>query len=119
MTTSPPDATPPERSTAGVRPRKPLFPNPFYVLLLISSTAFALSALMFYISPFVIERGIVRPGAAPSPGSLALVEWLDRWGPLTLGVEFVVMFLTGCLAMATDHWFSPESARSRANRSQI
>ena len=35
-----------------------------------------------------------------------LALWLDRQGPFVLGVEFVVMMVTGVLAMLTDDWFS-------------
>src|SRR5690348_14829485 len=100
--------------------RKRLFPNPFYVVLLVSSTAFVLSALLFYISPFVIERGLQRPAAAPGPGSRALVAWLDRHGPFALAIEFAVMLASAVLAMATDHWFPsrpPRQSPSNSSRS--
>ncbi len=78
------------------RPRKRLFPNPFYVLLLAASTLFVLTALGYLISPTVQEQA--------GPGR-ALAAWLDRRGPLALGSEVAVMIASGLLAMATDRWF--------------
>jgi hypothetical protein len=87
------------------RPRKPLFPNPFYVALLVASIAFTVTVLAYLVSPYAAER----PDAGAS--SRALVDWLDRRGPLALGVEFGVMFVAAVLAMATDRWFAPRSTR--------
>lgn len=92
--------------TTPERPRKVL-PNPFFVLLLVASTAFVVTALMYYVSPMALQRAEEAKGPAPSPGSRALVAWLDRRGPLALGVEFVVMSAAGVIAMATDDWFAP------------
>ncbi len=93
------------------RPRKPLFPNPFYVILLLSSTAFVVTALAYFVSPWVGQKAAQDPGAGPGAGSRALAEWFDRNGPLALGVEFAVMLLFGVLAMVTDHWFPEKPAR--------
>jgi hypothetical protein len=95
------------------RARKPLFPNPFYVVLLVASTVFVLTALLYCISPMVVQRGM-RGGPKPGSASVALVRWLDRRGPITLGIEFLVMLASGSLAMATDNWFSPKPARRGA-----
>jgi hypothetical protein len=84
-------------------------PNPFYVLLVLASTLFVVTALMYCISPMDLQR----------PGKHAASEWIDRHGPLALGVEFAVMFCAGVLAMATDRWFTaaslpkPDSSLSR------
>ncbi|MBV8556395.1 MAG: hypothetical protein JO116_12600 [Planctomycetaceae bacterium] len=80
-------------------PRKALFPNPFYVILLVSSTMFVMTALGYLISPAVADR----PGART--GSLALAAWLDRHGPGALAVELIVMLVSALLSMATDRWF--------------
>ena len=82
------------------RSRKKLFPNPFYVLLLAASTLFVLTALGYLISPTVQEQAGPRRGQGP-----ALAAWLDRRGPLALGVEVALMIASGLLAMATDRWF--------------
>lgn len=93
------------------RPHKPLFPNPFYVVLLISSTAFVITALAYFVSPMVSKKAMEQPGAAPGVRSLEVAAWFDRNGPVTLAVEFGVMLVFGVLAMATDHWFSPKAER--------
>jgi hypothetical protein len=96
----------------GDRPRKALFPNPFYLLLLVASTVFTVTVLGYLIGPSIEQRALDRPGAGrPGPGSLALAEWLDRSGPWVLGVEFGVMLASGLLAMATDRWFAPKPPR--------
>jgi hypothetical protein len=82
--------------------KKGVFANPFYVGLMVVSTLFVITALGYLVSPYVLEPGR-RPRGAPS---LDLALWLDRQGPLVLGLEFVVMMVTGVLAMLTDDWFS-------------
>ena len=66
-----------------------------------------LTVLGYLASPSVLAPNAVR--RQPGAGSKALAAWLDRNGPRTLGIEFVVMLLAGILAMATDPWFSPRS----------
>ncbi len=92
-------------------PRNVRFPNPFYVLLLLVSTAFVVTALAYTASPYITRQAVEQPEAPPSPGSKALAAWFDRHGPLALGVEVVAMLAAGSLAMATDHWFSPSKAK--------
>jgi hypothetical protein len=88
-------------------PRKrEVFANPFFVVLMAASVAFAVTALAYYVSAFV-EPGPGRP--QPSARSLAVAAWLDRNAPLVLAIEFGVMLVTGVTAMATDRWFSPQS----------
>jgi hypothetical protein len=91
--------------TANPRKRE-VFANPFFVVLMVASVAFSVTALAYYVSAFV-EPVPDRP--RPSPRSLAVAAWLDRNAPWVLAVEFGVMFVTGVLAMATDQWFSPRS----------
>ena len=94
------------------RVRKPLFPNPFYVVLLISSTVFTVTVLAYLIGPSLEQRALDHPGAGrPGPGSMALAAWLDRKGPIVLAVEFAAMFVSGVLAMATDRWFPSQTPR--------
>jgi hypothetical protein len=114
-------------------PRKALFPNPFYVLLIVASTVFTLTVLAYLVSPYVVQRERENPagrrlpapkvgselldaaaGDAPAPstvgtpdsGSLALAVWFDRRGPFVLAVEIGVMFVSGVVAMLTDRWFT-------------
>jgi hypothetical protein len=94
------------------RPTKKLFPNPFYVLLLLASTAFVVTALGYLISPTVLQQAANRRAAdAPKPGSDALAAWFDRRGPVALGVEFGLMLVFALLAMATDRWFPAKPVR--------
>ena len=88
------------------RPNKPLFPNPFYVLLLVSSAVFLVTVLAYLIGPFVHQQHIEKRAVGPGPGSVALADWLDRNGPWALGLEFVVMLVSGLLAMVSDRFFS-------------
>ncbi len=92
------------------QPQKPLFPNPFYVILLLASTAFVVTAMGYFVSPLVAQKAAHQAGAA-TPRSLALAEWFDRNGPLALGIEVVLMFIFAVMAMVTDHWFSPKPSR--------
>jgi hypothetical protein len=78
-------------------------PNPFYVVLLLASTTFVITALAYLIGPYEARRNVANPHGALSR---ALADWFDRHGPAALAVEFFVMLVTGVLAMATDHWFS-------------
>lgn len=83
--------------TADARPPKRLLPNPFYVLVLAASTLFVVTTFGYLVSPYVPRGGSNASGRA--------AEWLDRRGPLALGVEVVVMIAAGGLAMATDRKF--------------
>jgi hypothetical protein len=98
------------------RSSKPLFPNPFYLLLIVASVVFTVTVLAYLVGPSIQQRALDHQGAGagggrPGRGSLALVAWLDRNGPFALGVEFVVMFVSGVLAMATDRWFPTSPGR--------
>src|SRR3954453_21483823 len=87
-------------------PRKPR-PNPFYVLLMVVSTLFVITAMGYLVGPYVERQAIANPGAGPGPGSRALSAWFERKGVLVLGIEFAAMFVLAMLAMATDRLFSP------------
>ncbi|MGP0062124.1 MAG: hypothetical protein ACLQGP_00800 [Isosphaeraceae bacterium] len=85
--------------------------NPFFVILLGTSALFVLTVLAYLVSPSVL---VPNPARQPrGAGSIAMAEWFDRHGPMALAVEFVVMLLTGVLAMATDPWFSSRSNSRR------
>jgi hypothetical protein len=85
------------------RSRTPKVPNPFYVVLLLVSTAFVVTALCYLVAPWAMDR----PRNASRSASHGLADWFDRRGPLALGVEFGLMFVSAVLAMATEHRFSP------------
>ena len=54
---------------------KKLFPNPFYVVLLISSTLFVVTALAWLVVPSILDQA-----AAPQAkgGMVGLARWIDR-----------------------------------------
>ncbi len=84
-------------------------PNPFFVLLLLSSTAFAVTAWVGYVGP-LLAQAPARPGAAePGADPQALADWFNRRGTTALAIEFAVMFATAILAMATDRHFAPKA----------
>ncbi|HWE38541.1 MAG TPA: hypothetical protein VG406_18365 [Isosphaeraceae bacterium] len=91
--------------------RKRTMPNPFYVALLVVSTAFVVTALAYLMGPFLAERELAHPEVARRAGSRALADWFDRRGPLALGVESALMVVTAVLAMASDRWFAPKARR--------
>lgn len=90
-------------------PRKPR-PNPFYVLLMLVSTLFVITAMGYLMGPFVERQALEQPGAGPTSGSRALASWFERKGVLALTIEFGAMLALSLLAMATDRHFSPPKA---------
>jgi hypothetical protein len=97
------------------RPEKKLFPNPFYVLLLIASVAFVVTTFGYLIGPTIQEQAAAakRP---PGQGSIVLAKWFDRMGPTALAVEFLVMLAAAFLAMATDRWFPSKRTKQDASK---
>lgn len=91
-------------------PRNVAFPNPFYVLLVLVSTAFAVTSFGYLVSPSILQRTQNEMTGNPAPGSRATALWLDKHGPTLLGVEFIIMLISGILAMSTDHWFSAKKS---------
>ncbi len=88
--------------------RKPR-PNPFYVLLMVVSTLFVVTALGYLVGPYVEIRAKSNPLAASNTASRALAGWFDRKGVWALMIEFGIMLVLGVLAMATDRHFQPPS----------
>jgi len=83
------------------RPTKnPFFTNPFFMVLLVASIVFIVSALGYLMCPYVLEK------AAAETSSRRFAAWLDARGPLIMSIEFVVMLASAITAMATDDWFS-------------
>jgi hypothetical protein len=84
-------------------PRKnAVLANPFYLGLVLVSTLFVATCLAYYVSSLILEPA--QGGQRASSRELA--AWLDRHGPLALGIEFSVMLVAAVLAMLTDDWFS-------------
>ena len=90
--------------------KKPLYPNPFYVVLVVASTAFVVTVLGYLVAPMVQQKSTnPAPGATvPGAGSIALAAWFDRWAVTLIAVEIVAMIVCGLLAMASDRWFAPK-----------
>ena len=90
--------------------RKPLYPNPFYVLLIVVSAAFVLTTFGWLITPMVQRKAAnLAPGAdAPGAGALAVAAWLDRWSVTALAIELILIVVTAFLLMASDRWFPKE-----------
>jgi len=90
------------------RPRnREIFANPFFTVMMATSVVFVLTVLAYLVSPYVLEPAAAN--AAQAPSSVAVAEWLDRNAPTALAVEFVVMLVTGVVAMVTDPWFTTRS----------
>ncbi len=97
------------------RTAKKLFPNPFYVLLLVASTFFIVTVLAYLIVPTVVTQADQTAGQKhAAAGAVRWLESFDRNAPMALAVECVVMVAAACLAMATDRWFAPAVARKTA-----
>jgi hypothetical protein len=79
----------------------PVLANPFYVGLMVTSTLFVVTALGYLVAPYVIQPGQAAQGQA----SRAFALWLDTHGPLILAVEFVIMLVSGVVAMTTEDYF--------------
>ncbi|WZO96045.1 hypothetical protein EP7_003018 [Isosphaeraceae bacterium EP7] len=96
-------------------PRKIIFPNPFYVVLLIASTLFTLTVFAYLIGPSVARQALEKGpgGGGPGPTSKAVTAWLDRNGPYLLAAEFALMLVSALLAMGFDHRF-PEKPGGKA-----
>ena len=86
---------------AGTSRPNPVLANPFYVGLMVTSTLFVVTALGYLVAPYVIQPA----QAAQRQASRAFALWLDTNGPLILAVEFVIMLVSGVLAMTTEDYF--------------
>jgi len=90
------------------RPRKrEIFANPFFTVMMATSVVFVLTVLAYLVSPSVLQPAVA--GAAQARSSVAVALWLDRNAPTALAVEFVIMLVTGLVAMMTDPWFTTRS----------
>ncbi len=96
---------------AGPPRKSEILSNPFFVLLLGTSALFVLTVLGYLVSPYVLTPNPAQPPRTAR--SIAMAEWFDRHGPMTLAIEFLVMLLAGILAMATDAWFTSRSKSRR------
>ena len=93
--------------------KKRPYPNPFYVLVVLSGVAFVVTAMGWLVAPMIQAKAKnPGPGATPpGPGSLAIADWFDRWSATALTAELAVMIVAGGLAMFGDRWFTRDSDR--------
>lgn len=89
-------------------PRNVKFPNAFYVILLLTSTLFVMTALAWLVVPALKQisdedraKGAV---ARVDKRSLEFGDWIDRNAVKLLTYEFAVMLVSGGLAMSVDSW---------------
>lgn len=89
-------------------PRNVKFPNVFYVVLLLTSTFFVMTALAWLVVPALKQisdedksKGAV---ARVDERSLEFGDWIDQNAVKLLTYEFCVMLVTGGLAMGLDSW---------------
>jgi hypothetical protein len=83
------------------------FSNPFFNVMLATSVIFVVTVLAYLVSPAVLAPKPAEGG--PGAGSMAMAQWFDRNGPMVLAIEFIVMLVTGVVAMVADPWFSVRS----------
>jgi hypothetical protein len=83
--------------------------NPFYLLLLIASLAFVLTALGYAIVP-VLEQKAIEAGEPPPPS--AFREALHENGWLWLLIELAAMIVLGAASMILDRLRSLKKERS-------
>lgn len=97
------------------------FPNPFYLLLMVVSTGFVVTALAYLVVPMIAVRAMTAPGIIEeNPGTPWLMLWLDEQAPRLLGAQFVAMLVLGLIAMASDGWFEArEAKRAEARRGDL
>ncbi|APW59021.1 hypothetical protein [Paludisphaera borealis] len=87
--------------------RNEILTNPFYLALVAVSTIFVVTALAYLVSGFALD-----PANVPaSERSRRVALWFDRNGPLVMTIEFLVMFATGVVMMATDRWYTERRKR--------
>jgi hypothetical protein len=89
------------------RRKREIFANPFFAVLLVASVVFVLTVLMYLASAGVLDSESRAP--AQSERSIAFGRWLDRYAPIALAVEILVMLGAGVMAMLLDPWFSARS----------
>jgi hypothetical protein len=83
--------------------------NPFYLLLLLVSLLFVVTALAYGVVP-VLEQKAASAGQPPPPSPFRDALRQDGWKWL-LG-EVAAMFLLGFLSMGLDRWRSLKRERS-------
>lgn len=75
--------------------------NPFYILLIVFSFAFALTALAYAVVP-VLEQKATEAGSPPPPSPWRESLRSDGW--LWLLYEGAAIGILGALSMGLDRW---------------
>src|SRR3954454_23048180 len=85
--------------------------NPFYLLLLLASLVFVLTALAYAVVP-VLEEKAKEAGEMPPPSPFRDALRVDGWKWLL--AEVAVMVLLGLASMGLDRWrrFREETGQS-------
>lgn len=78
--------------------------NPFYPLLVLAGSAFAITALAYGI------MALKAMSPAGSGSEHSLLVFLDRHGMALMAVELGLLAASSLLAMATDSYWSPRPA---------
>lgn len=87
--------------------RKKQFANPFYVLLVLSGVAFALTACAYGVMTIVSLRAAESPDTIAT-GNSPLVAFMDRHGGTLLAIELVALAVCTVMAIGTDRfWLAP------------
>ena len=88
--------------------RRPI--QPFYVLLIVTGLAFAITACGFGVMTFTDVQGpgilgVTGDAAAGSPGEHPLFRFLDQYGMQLLLIELALLAVATVGCIATDTWY--------------
>lgn len=86
--------------------------NPFYVLLVLVGTLFAVTAFAYGVMSVDAMRQVDRPPKTRTTTFRRhpLWEWLDRYGPRLLTGEVMVLALATAGAIGTDEYWQRRMA---------
>ena len=84
--------------------------NPFYVLLLLTACAFAITASAYGV---MIVRQLNRSRAAVSPTDDRFTELIDEQGPKIMLLELLLLGIGTVGAIAVDRYFTADESDSQ------
>ena len=91
--------------------------NPFYALTLAAAVAFSLTACSYCV---MILRRSAAASLATETDSGGLVQLMDRFGGLALGLLLILLAALSVAAMATDdYWLARAQRRARRNAANL
>jgi hypothetical protein len=89
-------------------------PNPFYVLVVVAGTAFALTASGYFVMSYRAIQGPAQGGESASGGRLSesasggpLMAFIDMHGLQLMVGELGLLAVATIGAIGTDHWWNP------------